>query len=219
MTTLNIEGGTMSNMRISAILATAIGMMVLPGANAADRNEEIFNGLCNRCHGSQGQGIKGLEAPSIAGMSAWYVEVQLNKFREDVRGTHPKDLPGMRMRPMANTLKKDDIPGISAYVANMPIQQPTSILEGADPKKGESNFSMCVGCHGVDGKGNQTMSAPLLAGQDGWYLLTQLKNFKAGVRGAHPNDASGASMRAMVSTLNDETMKDIAAYLQSLPRK
>jgi cbb3-type cytochrome c oxidase subunit III len=211
----------MKNVRISAILAAAIGLGVLPGAHAGDRAAEIFNGFCNRCHGHEGQGIKGLEAPLIAGAPAWYVEAQLKKFREGARGTHPNDMPGMRMRPMANTLKESDVAGIAKYVANMPVQQPMHTLEGADPKKGETTFSStCVGCHGADAKGNEQMGAPLLAGQDGWYLLTQLKNFKAGIRGGNPaRDASGASMRAMVGTLDEATMKDIAAYLQSLPRK
>jgi cbb3-type cytochrome c oxidase subunit III len=210
----------MKNVRISAILAAAIGLGMLQGAHAEDRPMEIFNGFCNRCHGHEGQGIKGLEAPLIAGMPAWYVEGQLKKFRDDIRGTHPRDMPGMRMRPMAKTLAESDVAGISQYVANMSAQQPMHTLEGADPKKGETTFStVCAACHGADAKGNEQMKAPLLAGQDGWYLLTQLRNFKAGVRGANPRDDTGATMRAMVGTLNEETMKDVAAYLQSLPRK
>lgn len=210
----------MRNKRISAIVAAAIGLVVLQGTEAEDRGADYFNGLCNRCHGFQGEGMRSLEAPLIAGMPAWYVEGQLQKFRAGMRGTHPKDMPGMRMRPMANTLQEYDIRTISMYVANMPIQNPVSILEGADLKKGQAIYStICVGCHGADAKGNQLMNAPLLAGQDGWYLLTQLKNFKEGVRGANPNDTSGGSMRGMMGTLNEEAMRDIAAYLQSLPRK
>jgi cytochrome c553 len=211
----------MRKMRISAMLATAIGLGLLPSAHAGDRAAEMFNGLCKYCHGAEGQGIANLEAPLIAGMPAWYVEAQLRKFRADGRGAHPKDMPGMRMRPMANTVKNDaDIVAISKYVAAMPIQTPAGSLEGADLKEGASAFAVCVGCHGADAKGNEQMSAPLLAGQDGWYLLTQLKNFKAGIRGGNPEkDPTGASMRAMVGTLNEEAMKNVAAYLQSLPRK
>jgi cbb3-type cytochrome c oxidase subunit III len=210
----------MKNMRMSAILATAVGLMVLSNAKADDRGGAIFDGLCNRCHGAQGEGVKSLEAPLISGVSAWYIEGQLHKFRSGVRGTHPKDMPGMRMRPMANTLRESDIPEISAYVASLPVQKPESILEDADPRKGEATFAMCVGCHGADAKGNQQMGAPPLAGRDGWYLLSQLKNFKSGVRGANPErDPMGSSMRAMVTTLSEDAMKDVAAYLQSLFKK
>lgn len=210
----------MRNMRTSAILAVTIGLGVLPSAQAEDRAAEIFDGLCNRCHGKNGEGMKELAAPLIAGMPGWYVETQLGKFREGVRGTHPQDMPGMRMRPMAKTLQEYDISAISQYVEKMPVQQPASILAGADLEKGKAGFGICVGCHGMDAKGNQQMNAPLLAGQDAWYLLSQLKNFKAGVRGGNPErDATGSSMRAMVGTLNEDSMRDIAAYLQSLPRK
>lgn len=209
----------MKKKRLSAILATVIGICTLHNVQAEDRGAEYFGGFCNFCHGDKGQGIQGLEAPLIAGLPAWYVEAQLKKFRSDLRGTHPKDMPGMRMRPIANTLQEYDIPTISKYVENMPIQKPTSQLKDADLKKGEAEFAMCAGCHGADAEGNKDLGAPLLAGQDGWYLLTQLRNFKSGVRGADPKDATGAQMRPMAAALSDDSMKNIAAYLQSLSRK
>lgn len=208
----------MSKMRNSAILITAMGILALQNVNAEDRGAEVFNGLCNRCHGSQGQGNKGLEAPLIAGMPAWYVEGQVLKFRQDLRGTHPKDLPGMRMRPMANTLRESDIPLVAKYVEQLPAHQPM-LIEGADPKKGESTFSVCSSCHGADAKGNQAMGAPNLSVQDGWYLVSQLKNFKDGIRGADPRDSFGSMMRPMASTLTEESMKDVVAYIHSLQKK
>jgi cbb3-type cytochrome c oxidase subunit III len=206
-------------MRISAILAAAIGLVALQGANAEDRGAEVFNGLCNRCHGPEGQGIKGLEAPLIAGMPAWYVERQLHKFREDMRGTHPKDMPGMRMRPMANTLKESDVAAVAAYVAGLPVQTSAPTLEGADQEKGKASYAVCSACHGPDAKGNEQMGAPLLAGQDDWYLVTQLKNFKADIRGYDPRDAQAVMMKPMVAPLDETVMQDLAAYLHSLSRK
>ena len=49
-----------------------------------------------------------------------------------------------------------------------------------------------------------------------WYLLTQLKNFKHGLRGAHPGDVTGRQMESMVLSLNEEKMQDIIAYINSL---
>lgn len=210
----------MVRMRNSAILAATIGVAAFQGANAADRNAEIFNGLCNRCHGHQGQGVKGLEAPLIAGMPSWYVEAQLNKFRDGLRGKDPRDDPGMRMRPMARTLYTEaDIKGISAYVAALPTQPSPRTLESANLEQGKTSFAMCMGCHGAEAKGTQAMGAPALAGQSDWYLLTQLKNFKSGIRGTNPTDAGGAMMRPMAMGLDDAAMHNIAAYLGSLPAK
>ena len=49
-----------------------------------------------------------------------------------------------------------------------------------------------------------------------WYLLTQLQNFKQGLRGAHPGDVTGRQMESMVLSLSDEKMHDVIAYINSL---
>jgi cytochrome c553 len=208
----------MKQTRPSAMLAVVIGVTALHSANAEDRNAAVFDGLCNRCHGMKGEGMKGLEAPLIAGMDAWYVESQLRKFRQGLRGTHPQDMPGTRMRPMARSLYTDaDVIGISTYVETMPVQISHPILTEANVEKGKTAYAPCVGCHGAKAEGNKMMQAPALAGQNDWYLFTQLKNFKAGIRGSNPTDATGAMMRGMAAPLDEATMRDISAYLGTLP--
>lgn len=69
------------------------GPKTLPG-------RELF-AACATCHGVQGEGNVSIQAPSIAALPAWYVEVQLLKFRTGARGAHPDDLEGLRMRPMS----------------------------------------------------------------------------------------------------------------------
>jgi cytochrome c553 len=61
------------------------------------------------------------------------------------------------------------------------------------------------------------MGAPPLVTASDWYLLTQLKNLKNGVR--TPNaaaDASGAMMAPIAATLDEQAMKDVIAYIQTL---
>jgi cbb3-type cytochrome c oxidase subunit III len=202
----------MRRLRKGAILAATIGVVVSQGANAEDRGKEVFDGLCNRCHGAEGQGnnAENIKAPLIAGMPAWYVQKQLEGFRAGLRGKHPNDDPGMRMRPMARTLNEADLPAISAYVAKLPAQTAAPTLEGADAVKGKAAFAMCQGCHGADAKGMQAMGAPALAGQSDWYLFTQLHNIKAGVR-------SVPMMQGFVAGLDEASMRNLAAYLHSLP--
>ena len=58
-----------------------------------------------------------------------------------------------------------------------------------------------------------------LAGQNDWYLVTQLKNFKAGFRGSDPLDTFGAPMRAMAAGLRDEqAIIDVVSYINTLGR-
>ena len=53
------------------------------------------------------------------------------------------------------------------------------------------NDRYCTTCHGTDGKGNDAVEAPRLAGMEGWYLRRQLENFRAGIRGVHNMDRAG----------------------------
>ena len=78
-------------------------------------------------------------------------------------------------------------------------------------------YKTCAACHGADGRGIQQMNAPRLAGMSDWYLVTQLKNFKQGIRGSHPKDLYGTQMMSMAATLADEQVtNDLVAYIGGL---
>jgi cytochrome c oxidase subunit 2 len=81
----------------------------------------------------------------------------------------------------------------------------------------ETTLATCVTCHGSKGEGNTTLFAPALAGQRVEYLARQLRAFKAGVRGEHPGDTHGATMRGIASGLSLETIGELASYFSALP--
>jgi cytochrome c oxidase subunit 2 len=86
-----------------------------------------------------------------------------------------------------------------------------------DAVKGKQLYALCAACHGENAEGIAALNAPANAGQDSWYMIRQLKNFKAGIRGAHPDDAFGAQMRPMAMVLaTDEQIADVVAYINSL---
>lgn len=80
----------------------------------------------------------------------------------------------------------------------------------ADAARGKAVATgMCAACHAADG--NSTISAnPKLAGQHYDYLVKQLKDFKA--NGDQPAARPNPVMGGMVAALNEEQMRDIAAY-------
>lgn len=186
-------------------------------ARAADRGAQVFK-LCTYCHGEQGEGKPALGAPAIAGLPDWYVKRQLLNFRSGVRGTHPRDVAGMRMYPLSRTLKgEEDVELAAKHVAALPHSNSAEDTVKGHVIKGKETFKLCATCHGADGAGNQALNAPPLVGASDWYLLTQLKNFKAKIRaGNATKDPIGASMAPMAATLSDEDMNNVVAYINTL---
>ncbi|MBZ5698937.1 MAG: c-type cytochrome [Acidobacteriia bacterium] len=169
------------------------------------------------CHQPDGSGSPVLGAPNIAGMKEWYVEKQLEKFRDGIRGTHFSDVEGMRMRPMALSLPTDeDVKAVAHYVESLPPVRHASSLPG-DPRAGAALYATCSACHGPNGAGNQDLGAPRIGGIDDWYLATQLRKFKRGVRGADSRDFDARLMRPMALTLaDDDAVRNVVAYIGTL---
>lgn len=95
------------------------------------------------------------------------------------------------------------------------VSQPASAA--GDAERGKQLYAVCAACHGPNAEGMAALNAPANAGQDPWYMTRQLKNFKAGIRGAHPDDTFGAQMRPMAMVLaTDEQIADVVAYITSL---
>jgi cytochrome c553 len=88
-----------------------------------------------------------------------------------------------------------------------------SVAPGAatpgDPVAGEKKFYTCYGCHGVKSYKNAypDYSVPKLRHQHAAYIVSALHEYKSGER-PHP------TMHAQASSLSDQDIEDIAAYLQ-----
>ncbi|WP_427913151.1 c-type cytochrome [Ramlibacter sp. MMS24-I3-19] len=172
---------------------------------------------CAACHGAQAEGNIATNAPRLNGQAAWYLERQLRQFKAGVRGAHEKDQYGKLMAPMAATLVDDAaIADVAAYIAALPAApRPAATVHG-DAERGRSHFATCAACHGADARGNFATNAPRLQGASDWYLARQLRNFRDGVRGAHPQDEYGGQMALMAGMLVDDAeIGDMVAYLNT----
>jgi cytochrome c553 len=196
----------------------ATGCTKPDGAATPMTGQQLY-AACASCHSDTGAGNPAIAAPSIAGLPAWYVEAQLVKFRTGIRGAHPDDIEGLRMRPMSRQMMNaGEVTRVSEYVASLAPTKPPKTLDG-DATAGAAAYATCLACHGPNGAGNEALKAPPIAGQSDWYLLAQLKKFKAGIRGANPKDISGGTMRPMSMTLADEqAMKNVVAHISTLSR-
>ncbi len=94
----------------------------------------------------------------------------------------------------------------------------SAVFATGDVPAGEKLYAACLACHGAKGEGVEAMSSPAIAGQNEAYLVRQLDNFRAGIRGADTNDATGMQMAGMAATLaNEAAVANVAAYIAGLP--
>ena len=171
---------------------------------------------CTVCHGVQLMGNPNLRAPRLSGMESWYVENQMQSFKEGWRGEHETDIAGIDMRPMAAGLADEQIKEVAAYVIKTRSDEPARTIDG-DAENGRAYYSSCSACHGVGGEGNIALGGPALTGLDDWYLETQLRNFRDGARGGRAGDTYGMQMRDSTGMLpDDEAIRDVVTYISTL---
>ncbi|HEX5789187.1 MAG TPA: c-type cytochrome [Woeseiaceae bacterium] len=173
--------------------------------------------VCAACHGQQGEGLEAMNAPKLAGQDAWYLREEIRAFQQGLRGTHADDTYGQQMLAMARTLPDETaIANVVAHIGTLPDEPSPQTITG-DAARGERIAQVCGYCHGRDGMGVQATNAPRYAGMDDWYLARQLANFRAGVRGTHPQDFYGMQMGFMGRILKDEqAINDVVAYINTL---
>lgn len=105
-----------------------------------------------------------------------------------------------------------------AWLNSKPTFAQLSNMTAPDSGAGQQQFAVCASCHGQGGEGNQALNAPRINGLQAWYIERQLKYYKSGVRGAHPDDEFGRQMAPMASMLaTDDAVRNIAAYISELP--
>jgi cytochrome c553 len=187
-------------------------------------------GTCVACHGQSAEGMLATNSPNLSGMRDSYLIAQIQKFRSGLRGAKPEDAYGAQMAEMAKILPDEQaILDVVAYIGTLKSSQLPRTENDGDPAQGEKIYFElgCLGCHGRKGQGfkgtgdygqRPQYDAPRLAGQHDWYLIRQLQNFKAGVRG-YTGDKAGLLMRSeMVEFDKLQMIKDVAAYIGTLER-
>ena len=227
------------------VLLFSLNLKSLPGD--LELGAKIFKS-CTRCHGPEGEGKAQLKSPRIVGRESWYLKNQLTKFRERQRGYsamenrnfqeaadehfqvhgvplnyRDNDSYSTLMHPLIQLMDDHELESVIMYIGTLKTNQALDRIDG-NTVNGKRQYSACIKCHGINAEGRKERQAPKLTNQHGWYLFEQLKDFRLGLRGTHPNDQNGKAMRTqfdndqnhMVVDKDDESMKDIIAYILSL---
>jgi len=178
---------------------------------------QVQYAACAACHGQNGEGNQALNAPKLAGQQAWYIERQLNHFKVGARGGEG-DTNGAQMIAFAGMLTTDEaVRNVAAYISSLPDTPAPTTVSG-DIDNGYDIYDRnCAACHLDDGAGTWYTDAPKLAGMSDWYFMTQISNFRAGIRGLHSEDDFGEQMVSMATAMADaQEIADVAAYINTL---
>jgi len=108
---------------VKAVAAYAASLRpALPPANLGGdpaRGQACY-ATCLACHGPQASGNEALGAPALARQADWYLVAQIKKFKQGLRGAHPKDATGAQMRPMAMILADEQaMADVAAYIRTL----------------------------------------------------------------------------------------------------
>ena len=87
--------------------------------------------------------------------------------------------------------------------------QPAPAASAARAEYAQRFASLCAACHGANGRSDMP-GTPALAGQHGFYAITQLFLFREGRR-------DNAAMTAVAKTLNDNDLRGFADFIDTLP--
>lgn len=149
---------------------------------------------CAGCHGDTGIS-KTAGMPSLVGLDPKYLVDATNAYKN---GQRKHDM----MKTLVSGLSDADINNIAVFYATQKPGKAQTPAPG-NQAAGKTAAAACAGCHG-DG-GVSTSTAPSLAGQDAQYFIAAMRAYKDGSR-ADP------SMKAPASSVDDTTLKDMAAY-------
>lgn len=172
--------------------------------------------VCSNCHGVTGV-ARSPNFPNLAAQQEVYLEAQLKSFRTPGR----RDPAGFEyMWGLSHYLTDAQIHDLAVYfAAQPPAHQPIegkavriaagkAIFEHGLPAQ---SVPPCSSCHGADGGGNANF--PRLAGQHLDYLEKQLAVFQR-----TDERPEGSVMKVVAHSLTPDNIKNVAAYLQSMPR-
>jgi len=103
---------------------------------------------------------------------------------------------------------------VAAYFAGQKRTASPVKLDSAAVERGRAAAVQCTLCYGVSGKGDPAKGVPDLTGQPPGYLRHQMLLFKADQRS--PGDAQLKVIKALMLTIPDEQLADLAAYWSSV---
>jgi cbb3-type cytochrome c oxidase subunit III len=179
-----------------------------PKADAA-KGAALFNGVCSSCHGAEGNSGAPIY-PKLSQQHPEYLAKQLAEFKSGKRAN-------AIMAGFAAALSEDDMRNIAAYLSTTKAKNGFAkdkelATLGEKIYRGgiaDRQIPACAGCHSPNGAGIPAQY-PRLSGQHADYTVSQMTQFRDGVR------KNSLQMTQVAAKLNDREIQALADYMAGL---
>jgi sulfide dehydrogenase cytochrome subunit len=197
-----------------SVLAVLVGLSWAGYATATDLTKLEEN--CASCHGKAGASTES-DIPIIGGMSAGYIEYNLNAYKKKERpcpevkvksGAHKGKKTDMC--EVAKDLSESDIGQVAKFYAGQKFVRAVQTFDPELAKKGKSiHRQNCEKCHANDGS-DAGDDAGVLAGQWTSYLRQTFQEYQAGKRHMEQK------MKPKIQKLDNDGFEALLNYYASI---
>jgi cytochrome c553 len=199
-------------MKKTLLLGIVLAAGIAPLVQAQDAKAgEKKAAMCIGCHGIpayQASFPEVHKVPMISGQNEKYIAAALAAYKKGDR-KHPS------MRGIAASLSDQDMADLAAFYAAQ-AGTPAAAKREASPEVAKLlEKGACASCHGPDFNKVVDPSYPKLGGQHGDYLYVALKAYRT--EGQATVGRANPIMGGMVKQFSNTELKQIAAYLGTLP--
>lgn len=168
-------------------------------ARAMSMAKNLFGANCSTCHGSDARGAKGF--PNLTDADWLWGGAENTVLESIANGRH-----GV-MPAWSAALGEQGLNEVASYVVSLGGREAPADWIRAGQARYET---MCIACHGTDGKGNQLLGAPNLTDKT-WLHGGDFASIRASIAKGRDNQ-----MPAHSALLGDTKVRLLAAYVLSL---
>jgi cytochrome c553 len=219
-----MDGLLMRKLAAITLAVTAIGIatvgvrdvrsatLIVPPDPSTMGAKALAGNVCAKCHGINGVSISPL-FPILAAQLPGYIEDELKLFRLRARSD-----PRARaiMWGISRGLTDEQIKGAAQYFSSQPAVNGRASSNPALADKGkvmyengapDRDIEACTVCHGHSGEGVNTQ--PRLAGQHRDYVMTELFQYRSGLR-------ENKVMQHVTQKMTDDEIVALVDYVSTL---